>query len=78
MSSDAFDPPTHVAVRSFEVTLTVTATVFAENAGDAVQEACDFVRAGIGPDDNKRRHATRIVHGEALTKSVFIPEKKGI
>jgi hypothetical protein len=65
---------TSTTVRTYTVTLTITGTVLAENASEAVSEMCDFVRQGLGEDTTKRKHGAMIAHGEAICKSVFIPE----
>lgn len=65
---------TTTTLRTFTVTLTVTGTVVAENAGDAVGELCNLVREGLGRDTSKRKYGAMIAHGEAICKSVFIPE----
>jgi hypothetical protein len=63
------------SVRSYQVTLTVTGTVIAESPYEAVDEMCGLVRSGLGRDTTKRKFGAKIAHGEALCKSVFIPER---
>lgn len=52
----------------FEVEVTVTAKVPAENAGDAIHKLCESLRAGLGPDDRKRAYGASIARGHANLK----------
>lgn len=59
----------------FDVTCTVTAKVPAINAGQAVEIVSEYIRQGLGREGN-RRYEAAIIHAQATTKSVFIPERR--